>query len=152
MAQKEGMCDCGLKRVTEKNPIPKYCHCILLHGMTVSRKRILQKSCVRQHCCVCLKHPIIKLALKLTKKGKEFDTKNFIIFLIKQFDWEKVWEDRPIESFEISSANANIENIHDRQIYCERCLYRTLESNSALRFGKNDEDFNFTIIFCGRHI
>lgn len=92
MSEKKGLCDCELQVVTQKNPLPKKCHCIVMHSMIVSKNRmILNKKCVRSICCICLKHPILRKALKFQKEKKEFDKKELTLFLIKQFKWEKVY-------------------------------------------------------------
>lgn len=149
MAEKMQTCKCQLKNMEN----PNKCHCVMLNGTVVSKnKMVLEKRCIRYHCCVCASHPVIKKAKKYNKKGKKFDEKNFILFCLKQFNWKRIWESKPIEILAVTSENSTGETDDDMKIYCERCLFRTLESNRALKFGKDDNDFfHFALTLCGRH-
>lgn len=110
-----------------------------------------KKNCIRYYCCVCAAHPMIKNAIKSNKKGKNFDKKGLILFLIKQYNWYMIWKYQRFDTLAVATANATDEIVDDLKIYCERCLFRTLESPTALRFEKDNEDFHFAITICGRH-
>lgn len=147
MSEQIPTCKCGLQIQTQDK-----CHCVISNSTIIANKRtVIAKKCERQYCCFCAEHPMIKNAIKAAKKGKNFDEKELILFLIKQFDWYMIWQYKQFDPLVVTTANATDEIVDDKKIYCERCLFRTLESNLALKFKKDNEELNFALTICGRH-